>query len=184
MALDRAEDLHAEVVERGARLLDLRTRLAMEAAETRAREGMEEALALIDLVDAREELDEVVRGLMPPGWTLDERGDAVRRRHREGDPASEQGRRLPEDAAAAVHDPCVESGIRRGEPRIRQGAGHAEGAVVGHLRRGEQGVHLALEAILDRGEPRLTEGAVKGEAREAQEGHQHQAGGQGQSRIE
>lgn len=77
MALDRAEDLHAEVVERGARLLDLRTRLAMEAAETRAREGMEEALALIDLVDAREELDEVVRGLMPPGWTLDERGDAV-----------------------------------------------------------------------------------------------------------
>ena len=77
LALDRAEDLHAEVVERGARLLDLRTRLAMEAAETRAREGMEEALALIDLVDAREELDEVVRGLMPPGWTLDERGDAV-----------------------------------------------------------------------------------------------------------
>ena len=76
-ALDRAEDLHAEIVERGARLLDLRTRLAMEAAETRAREGMEEALALIDLVDAREELDEVVRGLMPPGWTLDERGDAV-----------------------------------------------------------------------------------------------------------
>ena len=54
MALDRAEDLHAEVVERGARLLDLRTRLAMEAAETRAREGMEEALELINLVDERE----------------------------------------------------------------------------------------------------------------------------------
>ena len=84
LALDRAEDLHAEVVERGARLLDLRTRLAMEAAETRAREGMEEALALIDLVDAREELDEVVRGLMPPGWTLDERGDAVPAEEGEG----------------------------------------------------------------------------------------------------
>ena len=57
---------------------------SMEAAETRAREGIEEALALIDLVDAREELDEVVRGLMPPGWTLDERGDAVPAEEGEG----------------------------------------------------------------------------------------------------
>ena len=76
-ALDRAEDLHAEVVDRGARLLDLRTRLALEAAETRAARGMEEAVARIESVDARDELDTVVRTLMPAGWTLDERGDAV-----------------------------------------------------------------------------------------------------------
>lgn len=76
-ALDRAADLHAEVTARAAAHLNLRVAIAVEAAEARLAEGLEEAEALIGAATTREALDDAAEAMLPDGWTLDERGDAT-----------------------------------------------------------------------------------------------------------
>ena len=76
-ALERAEALRAEVAERGAAMLDLRTRLFLEDAEERAAEALRGAAEALEAVDDIDALDDAARAFLPPGWDLDERGDAV-----------------------------------------------------------------------------------------------------------
>ena len=83
-ALDRAADLHAEVTARAAAHLNLRVAIAVEAAEARLREGLEEAEAIIGAATTREALDEAAEAMLPDGWTLDERGEATPGARREG----------------------------------------------------------------------------------------------------
>jgi DNA mismatch repair protein MutS2 len=88
-ALERARDLHADVLLRGAALLALRTSLAVDAADARGTAGVTEAHRALSFVSTRDELDSVVDSLMPDGWIIDARtGDAApgRRRRRKKDP--------------------------------------------------------------------------------------------------
>ena len=94
-ALDRAQDLHADVTRRGAARLSLRASLAMDAAAERGAAGVVEARSVLAAAATREALDAAADALMPDGWILDAAsGDAVpgRRRQRRKDPEDARSR--------------------------------------------------------------------------------------------
>jgi hypothetical protein len=76
---------------RGARHLRLRTELALDAAEDSAAAGLAAAEAALAGASTREDLDAAAAALLPRGWVLDERGDAVPRGWGSGDDDVDSG---------------------------------------------------------------------------------------------